>query len=273
MLKISVEDLDKLHIHEEIIPSILKWLVEKIRSDKVFKDPILVDEKTLVVLDGMHRVAAAKEIGFKYIPVCLVDYDNESIELHAWGRVFAGGDWRQLVDAIKSAGFHVRELDSMEEGQRLLSERRAVGVLVTPADIYVIPSGENDIKKIYDRVKEVESAIESMGFKISYMTEKDSIDAVKSGKAAASLIPPVITKDEVRRVALRGEVFTHKATRHVIPARPMNINVPLEWLTGDLPKDEVNRRVRELLSGKRIRRLPPGTVLDRRYEEELYVFE
>ncbi|MGC9181297.1 ParB N-terminal domain-containing protein [Thermogladius sp.] len=273
MLKISVEDLDKLHIHEEIIPSMLRWLVEKIRSDKVFKDPILVDEKTLVVLDGMHRVAAAKEIGFKYIPVCLVDYDNESIELHAWGRVFVGGDWRQLVDAIKSAGFHVGELSSMEEGQRLLSERRAVGVLVTPSGIYVVSSGENDIKKIYDRVKEVESTLVSRGFKISYMTEKDSIDAVKSGKAAASLIPPVITKDEVRRVALRGEVFTHKATRHVIPARPMNINVPLEWLTGDLPKDEVNRRVRELLSGKRIRRLPPGTVLDRRYDEELYVFE
>ncbi|MEM0199391.1 MAG: ABC transporter ATP-binding protein, partial [Desulfurococcaceae archaeon] len=91
--------------------------------------------------------------------------------------------------------------------------------------------------------------------------------------AVAALISPVIRKNEVRAVALRGEVFVHKATRHVIPARPLNINVPLEWLSGKYDVNEVKRMIAEYLASRRIKRLPPGTVLDRRYEEELYVFE
>jgi hypothetical protein len=56
-LKITLAETSSLRIHEEIIPSILARLVEKIKSDNVWTDPIIVDEKTMVVLDGMHRVA------------------------------------------------------------------------------------------------------------------------------------------------------------------------------------------------------------------------
>jgi hypothetical protein len=87
------------------------------------------------------------------------------------------------------------------------------------------------------------------------------------------LIPPVIKKSEVREVALRGEVFIHKATRHVIPARPLRVNVPLKWLTGELDLNSVREELVKYLSTRTVKTLPPGSVLDRRYDEELYVFE
>ncbi|MEM2025578.1 MAG: hypothetical protein QXW94_04735 [Desulfurococcaceae archaeon] len=58
-LKITLNEVDKLYIHEEILEKRKSWLVNKIRADNFFKDPIIVDEKTMVVLDGMHRVAAS----------------------------------------------------------------------------------------------------------------------------------------------------------------------------------------------------------------------
>jgi len=58
-LKITLVETSKLYIHEEIIPESLARLVDKIKSEGVWTDPIIVDEKTMVVLDGMHRVAAA----------------------------------------------------------------------------------------------------------------------------------------------------------------------------------------------------------------------
>lgn len=272
-MKIMVEEVDKLHIHEEIIPGILNWLVEKIRRDNFFKDPVIVDEKTLVVLDGMHRMAAAREIALKYIPVCLVDYDNNSIELHAWGRVIESGELKNVLEAFNRGGFKLSPIEGFDAGSRLLNARKALGLLVTLRGLYVIEEGGGDIKRIYDHIKEIEMRLQEKGFKISYMTEQDSIQAVRSGKAVASLIPPVITKREVREVALRGEVFTHKATRHVIPARPLNVNIPLDWLKGGMTKEEVNSRVKWLLATRSVRKLPPGTVLDRRYDEELFVFE
>jgi hypothetical protein len=83
---------------------------------------------------------------------------------------------------------------------------------------------------------------------------------------------PTISKREVVETALAGKVFIQKATRHVIPARPMFVNVPNEWLGGRLSLSEANDRLVALLSSRELKRLPPGQVLDRRYREELYVF-
>jgi hypothetical protein len=57
----------------------------------------------------------------------------------------------------------------------------------------------------------------------------------------------------------------------MIPARPLFVNVPIEWLNMD-PKD-ANKNLVDFLSKKKLNHLPQGQVLDRRYEEELYVFE
>jgi ParB-like nuclease domain. len=86
-LKITVAEANSLHIHEEVIPDLLSQLAEKIRSDGVLRDPVIVDEKTLILLDGVHRVAAVRHLGLKYIPVCLVDYDNPNIKIYTWSRV------------------------------------------------------------------------------------------------------------------------------------------------------------------------------------------
>ena len=86
--ELALVELKSLHIHEEIIPDKMQELVEKIPHDGVWIHPIIVDRNSLVVLDGMHRVAAAKEIGYRYIPVCLVDYENPSIHIGCWYRMF-----------------------------------------------------------------------------------------------------------------------------------------------------------------------------------------
>ncbi|MEM0000333.1 MAG: ParB N-terminal domain-containing protein [Desulfurococcaceae archaeon] len=282
-LKITVKEVDRLHIHEEIIPGILYWLVEKIKQDNAFKDPIIVDEKTLVVLDGMHRVAAVKELGFKYIPVCLVDYDNPSIGLYSWSRIIKirskeaykdlGEARRVVLDVLSKLGHRLVSVPGLDAGSEMLAKRELVGLLVLGKSLMGVKSGTRSIKLIYDSIKRIEEALTHRGFEIGYYTEKDSLGLVEKGEAAATLIPPTITKSEVRAVALRGEVFIHKATRHVIPARPLGINIPLDWLTGSYSLSEVEKMLVEHLSRRRIKKLPPGTILDRRYEEELYVFE
>jgi hypothetical protein len=82
----------------------------------------------------------------------------------------------------------------------------------------------------------------------------------------------VISKSDIVEVALSGRIFAPKSTRHIIPARPMAVNIPTDWLWGDLSLGETNRRMVDLLKSKRIERLPPGQVLDRKYDEELFVF-
>lgn len=273
-LKITIEEVKNLHIHEEIIPEILDWLVNKIKKDGFFKDPVIVDEKTLVVLDGMHRVAAVEKLGFPYIPVCLVDYDNPNIKLGSWCRIVkkGPGNFNDIKSFIETLGFKIDAIDG-NIMFNLLSSRDIISAIVHDDMFFGIYYPEKNIKKIYDLIKSIEEGLKKRGYEIGYVTEDEALMLAKNMEVLASIVTPSVTKNEVREVALRGEVFTHKTTRHVVPARPLNINVPLEWLTGEKSIDEVRRNLVKHLSRKKIKRLPPGTVLDRKYEEELFVFE
>ncbi|MEM1772328.1 MAG: ParB N-terminal domain-containing protein [Desulfurococcaceae archaeon] len=278
-LRITIMEISRLHIHEEIIPEILLKLAEKIKHDGVFRDPVIVDEKTLVVLDGMHRVASIKHLGLKYIPVCLVDYDNPNINLYSWSRVVKQRQTdldearKLLLNSITKLGLRIVNIPDLDKGLGILSRRELTAIISLGRTNIGVKSRSREIKIIYDDVKRIEEATRVHGFEIEYYTEKDALELVNSNKAVATIIPPTITKKEVRDVALRGEVFIHKATRHVIPARPVGVNVPLAWLSGSYPLNEVQRMLVEYLSNRKLRTLPPGSILDRRYEEELYVFE
>ena len=272
-LEIKLEEVEKLHIHEEVIPDILHKLTEEIRADGYFKHPVIVDSKTLVVLDGMHRVAATENLGCRFIPVCLVEYDNPNILVGCWCRVInQSSNLEKLVNSVRELGFTVEECQR-DTACKLVNERKATASILSRSKCFAVYGSQKTIKEIYDAIKQIEFKLQSKGYSIGYDTESNAQDKVSSGKALSTLIVPNVSKRDVVTVALRGEVFAHKTTRHVIPVRPLFVNVPLEWLCGELSLRKANEALVKHLSKKRVTRLPPGQVLDRRYEEELYIFE
>ena len=269
-LEIKIEEIKKLYIHEEIIPEIVDWLSFEIKWN-MYKHPVIVDKETLVVLDGMHRVAALQHLGYKLIPVCLVNYSNPSITVRSWFRTIENGQktGENVRKDLEELGYILQEIANNELKRRMHDREIIIGI-VTSRKRYGIPGKIESIKEIYEYIKQLERNLRSVGYRIGYETESDAVKKVKSGKALAAIMAPRITKRDVVTTALSREVFVHKSTRHVIPARPLFVNVPIEWLNMDLK--EANKLLLEHLSKKKLRHLPPGQTLDRRYEEELYVF-
>lgn len=270
--ELVLEELNDLHIHEEIIPEKMRELVEKIPHDGVWIHPIIVDRNSLVVLDGMHRVAAAKEIGYKYIPVCLVDYKNPNIKIGCWYRMFKSLGAEEAEVALGEAGLTSTK-KAYDEAQRLVEKREAVTSMFARSWCIAALGYTQGIKERYDSIKRIENALLSKGHYMGYSTDRDAPTRVASGEYSAGLMTPTVMKREVLDIALRGMVFSQKTTRHIIPARPMFVTVPTDWLKGDLSLEEANNRFRKHLTSKRVEKLPPGQILDRRYDEELYVFK
>ena len=270
-LRLRLEELAKLKLHEEIIPELLEELARQIEADGMAKHPIIVDLNTLVVLDGMHRVAAFEKLGCKYIPVCLVDYRNPHIWLGCWYRVVRGEIGAgELLSVPRSLGLEVRAAP-FEDALNLLEDREAVAALLVGQECHLLGRGEG-LRESYGWVKRIEKALRERGLEMDYKTERDAKRAVDLGEAAATIMTPRARKEEVIEAALSGNLYTHKTTRHVVPARPMGVNVPLDWL-GEKSEEEVNRLLIEHLSKRRLDRLPKGSIFDgRRYDEELLVF-
>ena len=83
-MKVEYIDIEKLKEHEEVIHNHLHCLCDEIKESK-WVYPILVDEKSLVILDGHHRFNALKKLGISKIPCILIDYQNDDIiHLDSW---------------------------------------------------------------------------------------------------------------------------------------------------------------------------------------------
>ena len=82
--RFAIMEIEDLRIHEAIQDELLEDFVKMLRDDGTFKVPILVDENDYVVLDGHHRVEALRRMGYTKIPVYLVDYWDDAIEVTAW---------------------------------------------------------------------------------------------------------------------------------------------------------------------------------------------
>jgi hypothetical protein len=270
--ELVLEELSRLHIHEEIIPDKMEELVEKIPHDGVWIHPIVVDRNSLVVLDGMHRVAAAKEIGYRYIPVCLVDYGNPNIHIGCWYRMFKTLGLDEAKGVLAEVGL-TTSVKTYDEAHRLVEGREAVTAIFTNTRCLAATGPAIGIKARYDAIKRVENALRAGRHHMGYNTDKDAPVRVASSEYSCGLMTPTVTKKEVVEIALKGMVFSQKTTRHIIPARPMFVAVPTEWLKGGLEPEEANARLRKHLASKRVEKMPPGQILDRRYDEELYVFK
>jgi hypothetical protein len=81
-LKIALMSIDELKPHEKGSPLYLELLKQEILRDGMLKYPIIADEKSHVILDGMHRWLALKSLGYTLIPVMLVDaFQNPKIRV------------------------------------------------------------------------------------------------------------------------------------------------------------------------------------------------
>ena len=83
-LRFRLIEIRQLYGHEQIRPSLLQELTEQIRFDGILKRPVLVADRDFVILDGHHRVEALRYLGCKRIPVYLVDYDSDLVQVGTW---------------------------------------------------------------------------------------------------------------------------------------------------------------------------------------------
>jgi len=265
-LKIALLELHLLKPHEEVIDSLVRKLSNEMESEREVRDPLIIDEKDHVILDGMHRFNSLKRLGCRFAPCCLIDYDNPEIKVESWYRVFNIEQSEKLAEQLLEdfAVNYKREKDALTGSEIILANE---GMRFVPTQLI------DDVQSAR-RAVELERAVSLKGCKVEYQPSIIAIQRWKSGNAHFVIPLPTFTKQRIRELGEKEILLPHKSTCHVIPSRPLRIDVPLSLLRNeDITPTEANSRLRELLSNRKIDRKPPGSMIDgRRYEEELLVF-
>lgn len=278
-LKLEVVPVESLLQHEEILPRQVARLVYEFKNWTNLQNPIIVDENN-IVLDGNHRAHVFRKLKFKYIPVCRVNYFHEKAYLRYWFRLLSNvKNLTVIKEIIQDLGGHFRELGDREamidclESNQLACGLQHQGVfgLISFNDDKVndAVSAYGILEKIQHRLREKDVELDFVPCRNVY--RDDFNHALKKDQVV--IWTPRITKEMVVEAAKQRKIFAPKTTRHCIPARPLNVNVPTSWFKESISLKEIDRRFSKFLESKQVKRFGPGQVIDGRYyEEEVFVF-
>lgn len=279
VLKLEVVPVNALLLHEETLPHLAYKLLFEFKNWNNLQNPIIVDENH-IVLDGNHRAFAFRRLRFKHIPVCKIDYFHEKAALRYWFRLFTGIESLDLLrKAVEDLGAIIRDVENKERLNALLccdpyacgiQYREYCGIITFPT------KSVKDAVDAYDALETMQKRLTEQGIEIKFIPcqhVKDNAFCRNQKNDQVVLWTPHITKEMVVDAARNGRLFAPKSTRHCIPARPLNVNVPTTWFKEDIPLEKINERFTKFLEGKGLRRFGPGQVIDGRYyEEEVFVF-
>jgi hypothetical protein len=265
--------------HERTLHETIKKLVFEFKNWANLQNPIIVDEN-YIVLDGNHRAGVFKELDFRYIPVCKIDYFHEDVQLKYWLRLVRTLDgFERLLQKIRDRASDIKSFSSKDTLKEHLDRNPLhFGLQRGNSFLAMEPDQEavHDAVDTYDLVQWVQELIHHRGEQIEfipcqYMDDDDFYTSLHGSDLV--IWTPRITKKMVVEAAKARRIFAPKSTRHLIPARPLNVNVPIQWCDENVDDQEINAKFTSFLKGRQITKFGPGQVINGRfYGESTFVF-
>jgi len=213
----ALVSVDSLKLHEYHIDEHLKELEREILNDGVIKKPVIVEESSLVVLDGTHRVTLARKLGFKKIPAILINYGLA--EICSWAHVYEG---------FCDIGFFVNSLVKLMKISDGEPYNKNFVITILNSDGDAVKVSFSNIYKLYWTVHFLDKFVKALGCEVRIIPDSDV--GKYSKKPFVAIIPPPIPKHEVLRIVKEGKRFPPKSTRHVLKITLNDVNVPLHVL-------------------------------------------
>lgn len=235
---LEIRDVKSLLSHEQIIAHNLKRLKEAMLNIGHLVDPLIVDAKTNVVLDGNHRLKVLEIIECPHAVCQLVDYMSPEIKV---------GTWYPTVEFNIDKIFHLdnitHEKVDCEAGKDAVDKLKAPFLLITKNDgCHLLNPGNYKLMEMVEEQNYVLSLLEKNS--VDYVPDEEVQKLVAGSRSV--FYRRAYTKEEIVKAAQAHTPFPPKSTRHLIPGRIIRLNMKLGWLHRS--KDEATKELRAMLS-------------------------
>ena len=264
-LKLSVRRIDSLHPHEETSDDVVKSLRQRMTEEWMQKDPIVIDEKNGIILDGMHRFAALGGLGARHAVCFEENYDDDEIRVFRWLRYLRKPRPVTLKKLRKSLG--LSQATSAEEAMESVDSGDSSVALIARDEGFVSSGSINTegygLVRVFDKI-----SLRS-GEEVEILEEDVAIDLVRS--SGALLLTDKIRKEDVVRAGESGRLLPFKTTLHVLPIRVLGIDFPISDLS---VRRSAEATLAKITSSPKLRFLdPPANYEGRVYGERVVVIE
>jgi len=242
---------ESLLLHEDHDPRRSEKLSRRILEGGVLKNPPIVapipDTDLYVVLDGANRTSAFTHVGIPHIVAQVVGYDDPHVVVDTWYHVVSGMDMTVFERGLTSIDHLQLDDCSLEEARQALRSRMAVAYIVCESGVrkVVAPDGGNlgVLKLLSDIVSTYRGKADI------YRASNDVWEIQKPyyPEITALLIFPTLRPEDIIEAALSEQKIPSGITRHIIPARALNINFPVGILMSSWSLEKKRRWLHEWL--------------------------
>jgi hypothetical protein len=230
-----------IRFHEQPEPRRTIRLMDRIRKEALLRNPPIVasmNNGDYLLLDGANRVTAFRDLQYPQVPVQIVDYGQEEIQLKGWHHLLLQGRALNLRAQFAALpGVALRQVPH-DQLSPLLELRRAYAVLVDESAAWGLYPEPAHSPTIHDRIAVLNRVIgayegQSRLERIK-LADYSKLPEVIRSVDHQLLLFPVLTKEELLQLAGDRVLIPTGITRHLIPGRALGINLPLGFLS-ELP--------------------------------------
>jgi len=272
--KIEIVPINKILFHEREDPERVSRLKEKIKVDGHLKNPVVVcrvkkNASKYLLLDGIHRVSALKEMGIRYILVQIIDYWNDKVEVHTWYHLLNDAQIKILIKHIKSLENITIEKSSKKKAERFLKENKIICyILLKGNSVFMVKSKNGVDSNLKQKTSLLNNIVNSYftSSEVYRVTANEIVFLLKQKKNAGILIMPQYSKEDIMNLALGSMRLPAGITRFIIPKRALGLDIDLSLLKVRINLKSKNKLLREIIK-QRI-----NTKKIRFYPESVFIF-
>ncbi len=225
---------DMLLGHENSDPRRVHKLSQRIFEDGILKNPPIVaaipNSEQYVVLDGANRTSAFSYVGIPHIVAQLVRYDDPGVVVDTWYHVVSGLALSEFENAL--VGIDNMQLIecSLEEARRALAEQEAVAYIVCENGVRIVRSPEDEQISTLHLLNAIVEIYRGRADIFRASNDIWEIQKPYYPEITALVIFPRLQPNDIFDAALGQMKIPSGITRHIIPARALNLNFPLAVL-------------------------------------------
>jgi len=273
---LKIVPIDKCLRHEGIVEKWVDRIAFSIMDIGIVKNPMIAAKQNdhYVIIDGMHRLAAYNNLEVPDVLICEINYFSKKVRLEGWDAFTFRplGALELLQDLFpEKDGYSIKECKDIDKARKELIDRQHILIAGDKGGkFYTLNKPMKDKEYILDELihdtEKIDDEIDRRNLRVLYVENSTSAEQFANSDAQSMIIRPQFRKDEVIERTLSKKLFPRKSTRHLIPDRPLRVDLDLSLLRAHVDIETKNQLLDEHLKWC----FESGRV--RFYPESVYVF-
>jgi hypothetical protein len=220
-----------------------------------------------VVLDGANRTNSFHQLEIPHIVTQVVSYSDPGVELYTWYHIVADMEVGEFEKSLAWIPEIMLKTCNLDEARDALSTNHAVAYIICENGVRMVCNSGSRKALDFDMLHKIVNVYKGRANIFRASNDNWAIQKPFYAEINALVVFPRLTPSDIIVAAREGRKIPSGITRHIIPARALNINIPLSVLASNQSTEDK----REWLGDWLMERMNANAI--RYYSESTFSFD